>query len=136
MPPAEIIQATAGIIVAINRINPANAFLPFMIMCPAVPDWVIPLAAAAAVAEIKSNGGKISEGFRINAQQWLIAFDGLPDAQKLIVKQMMEVAWRDGGQTVPSHIFGKGTFLPLKTFGEISADLQSMIPKRFTKPYD
>jgi hypothetical protein len=136
MPPEHIMNAAAGIIVAINRINPSGNFLPFMLICPAAPDYVMAVAAAAAVAEIKDKGDKINEGFRINAQQWLLAFDKLPDNLKETVTQQMETAWRDGGSSLPLHILGKGSRLPLKTFSEFNEDLQSMIPKRFTKPYD
>lgn len=137
MPPENIMAAAGGIIIAINRLNPRDAFLPFMIVCPASPDWVIAFAAAAAVAEIKEAGGTINEGFRINARQWLLAFDQIPgDDMKNKVRQMMEVAWRDGGSSLPGHILGKGSRLPIKTFGEINKELQAMIPKRFAKPYE
>jgi hypothetical protein len=136
MSPEHILDAAAGIIVAINRVNPSGNFLPFMLMCPAAPDYVMALAAAAAAAEIRDKGGKINDGFRINAMQWLDTFNQLPDNLKELVRQQMEAAGRDGGRSLPPHILGKGSLLPLKTFSELKNDLQSMIPKRFAKPYD
>jgi hypothetical protein len=67
---------------------------------------------------------------------WLDTFNQLPDNLKELVRQQMEAAWRDGGRSLPPHILGKGSLLPLKTFSELKNDLQSMIPKRFAKPYD
>lgn len=136
LPPTHIMNGAAGIIIAVNRINPSDNFLPFMLMCPAAPDYVMALAAAAAVAEIKGKGGKINEAFRINAMQWLLSFDRMPDNLKEMVRQQMQVAWRDGGGPLPPHILGKNSLLPIKTFAELNKDLQSMIPKQFTKPYD
>jgi hypothetical protein len=84
MPPEHIMHSASGIIIAINRINPSNNFLPFMLVCPAAPDDVMAIAAAAAVAEIKEKDGKINEGFRINAPQWFVAFERLmlPDLRR------------------------------------------------------
>jgi hypothetical protein len=136
MPPEHVMQSAADIIVAINRINPSGDLLPFTLTCPAAPDYVMALAAAAAVAEVQDKGGRINVAFRNNAWQWLLGFDQLPDNLKQTVTQLMEAAWRDGGSSLPPHILGMASLLPLKTFSEINKDFQSMIPKRFTKPYD
>ena len=107
-----------------------------MLICSAAPDYVIALAPAAAVAEIKEKGGKINEAFRVNATQWLLAFDQLPDNLKETVAKLMDAAWKDGGSTLPSHILHPRSLLPTKTFSELSKDLESKLPKRFQKPYE
>lgn len=135
LPPVQALNAISGLMVAINRLDIARGYPEFMILSPRHGDQIISMAAALAVAEIKQNGGMVKEAFRCHALSgWMVGYDKAPPEIQENVRAMMEVAWRDSGQSAPYHLFERnGPFTP-KTFSEIYEELKSRLPQKLARP--
>ncbi|WP_147021479.1 SIR2 family NAD-dependent protein deacylase, partial [Methylobacterium radiotolerans] len=133
LPPGEGAEAISRFMVAVNRLNFSSGFPSYLLACPRYPDYVVPVAAAMAVAEIKDAGDRVGEAFRIQADAWMIAFHKLPDHLQSQVKAAMEIAWKDAGQSVPRSLFNKSGPFAMKSFDDFMSEMRDRIPK-FTKP--
>jgi hypothetical protein len=133
LPPCEALEAISRLMVAVNRVDYTKGFPEFMINSPLHGDAIIPVAAALAVAEIQREGGRINEGFRRHADAWMLPFHQLPPNLQRTVQHAMQVAWQGSGSP-PRHLFERSGPFRVKTAGEISADLEELLPRMLQRP--
>lgn len=134
LPHAEAAEAISRLMVAINRVDHDRGFPDFIIVSPGHPDELVSVAAALAVADIKGNGGQVKEAFRQHARNWMSAFHKLTAEMQAKVRHQMEVAWRDGGSSIPRHLFDSEGPFRAKPFGELRDEMLAKLPRNLGRP--
>lgn len=97
LPPASALKATAAVMAACNQRPAARGYDSFSsLVCPALPDGAMPMAAAAAVALLGDRGEAITDNFRSLASSWFEGYEGVHENVKEQVIAMIKVAWPGG----------------------------------------
>ncbi len=131
LPPVSALTATAAVMAACNRRPAIQGYDSYgSLVCPALPDGTMPVAAAAAVAMLEERNEAVTDSFRRLASWWFRGYDNVHENVKEQVVAMIKVAWP--GQLAsqsplhrPFPSFGAG-----KSFHEILKDMQEKLPKR------
>lgn len=130
LPPMRALAATAHVMAACNRRPVEHGFDSlFALVCPALPERVMPVAAACAVAILRERDETITENFRRLASWWFRGHESLDAPVKESVALMMKAAW-PGRLEAQSPLQRPTPSLGAKTFHEILADLESKLPTR------
>ena len=137
LPPAFALTATATIMAACNRRPAMQGYDSFgSLICPALPDGTIPVAAAAAVAILGERNEAITDSFRRLASWWFRGYDDVDENVKEQVVAMINAAWprQHAAQSPLNRPFK--SFGPVKSFHEILNDMREKLPKRPDSPKD
>lgn len=132
LPIDHALQATAGMMAACNRRKPRDSIDSVgFILCPALPDHTLSVAAACAVAILRQRNEAIGENFRRFATSWFEGAEDLDPAIRDNVNLMIAEAWRGSGSMF--RPMGRSAFRQ-KGYHEIVAELQNNLPRRFKNP--
>lgn len=92
--PGHAVQVTAIVLAHHNQLPARQGFDPLSnVICPAMPDGTMPVAAAMAVIILLDRGETITSRFRDLARFWFRGWENLPDNLRDTAKQMIEDAW-------------------------------------------
>ncbi|CAB3768585.1 SIR2 family NAD-dependent protein deacylase [Paraburkholderia solisilvae] len=135
LPPASALTATAAVMAACNGRPATRGYDSYAsLVCPALPDGLQPVAAAAAVAMLGERGEVITDNFRGLASSWFRGYENVPESVKEQVIAMIKTAWPGDKErqsplhrSFPSVAHGK-------SFHEILEGLQEKLPKRLDNP--
>ncbi|PPK41731.1 hypothetical protein B0G57_12660 [Trinickia symbiotica] len=99
LPPASALTATAAVMAACNRRPAAHGYDGYAnLVCPALPDGLQPVAAAAAVEMLGERGKAITDNFRGLAPSWFRGYENVPESVKEQVIAMIRAAWPPGNK--------------------------------------
>jgi len=133
VPPYLALEATAMFMAACNR-RPVHEGLDDFgaLVCQALPDEGLPVAASMAVAILEQRKQPITDGFRRLAMYWFQGYQDLPAAIQKNIELTIKYAW--SGQThVPSPL-NTPRLMPTKGFHKMVDELIAQMPKQFRKP--
>ena len=131
LPPASALTATAAFMAACNKRVAAQGYDSYnALICPALPDGSMPIAAAAAVAMMGARGETITDNFRRLATWWFRGYRNVHEQFKDHVVAMIKAAW-PGSLEAESPLHRQLlSFGVEKGFHEILKDMQEKFPKR------
>lgn len=134
LPPAQALTATAHVMAACNRrpVGPGFDNLCSLI-CRALPEHGISVAAACAVALLHERGEVISDNFRKLASWWFRDYESVEASCKDSVTAMIKAAW-PGSLEARSPLHQPIRYFGAKNFHQILADLEGKLPKRIDRP--
>ena len=130
------LEALAHTMTLANRRTVTGTFDSLIsIPCPALPDGLQPVAAAAAVFILQERNEAITDSFRRFAGQWFEGFHDLEGEMQETVKGAIAGAWP--GSKAPDSPLNRPRFpMRQKGFHEMMAELQGRFPKGFGGPSD
>ncbi|RSU51068.1 SIR2 family protein [Sphingomonas sp. S-NIH.Pt15_0812] len=138
LPTGHAAQATATLLAHYNQQPPRQGFDPFAkVICPAMPDETMPVAAAIAVMILRDRGEAITSSFRDLARFWFRGWEKLPDNLRDTTKQMIEVAWP--GSLASESPVNRPLYTPSGLGGGFHAirdQLMAQFPKQLLRPGD
>ena len=135
LPPARALIATASVMAACNRRPAVSGYDPYgNLVCPALPDDYMPLAAAAAVVMLHDRGEAVTDSFRRLASGWFRRYGNLAESAKEQVIATIKIAW-------PGHLEAQSPLRgPLISAGfdmgfhDIVRGMQENLPKLIDTP--
>ena len=137
IPPVHALSATAHFMASCNKRPMKNGFDNYgSLLCPALPDGSMPIAAAAAVAILADRHEVVTDSFREVARWWFRDYDKVQDSINGAVQTMIKHAW-------PGHLEAESPInRPLHSFGlnkgyhQILAELKDKFPKHLKSPHE
>ena len=136
LPPSHALQVTAMALAHYNQVQKGQGFDRLgTIICPAMPDGTMPVAAAMAIAILRDRGELITPSFRDRARFWFRGWENLPDNLRDTTKQMIEDAWQ--GPLAEESPINRPLFTPPGLgagFHAIRNQLKSQFPKQLRCP--
>lgn len=136
VPPVLAVQAVAFVMKACNRRPSRGGFDEFgAILCPALPDGNLPVAAAMAVAQLQESNEQITDNYRALATSWFQGYQDLNPEPRTLVETMIKAAW-PGHLAASSPISRPRSPFRAKGFHQIKNDLMATLPKKLQKPKD
>jgi hypothetical protein len=135
LPPASTLIATTAFMAACNKRVAALGYDSYnALICPALPDGSMPVAAAAAVALLGARGETITDNFRRLASWWFRGYENVHEKLKDNVVAMIRTAWPGPLESESPLHRRLQSFGVEKGFHKIVRDMQSKFPKRPSSP--
>ena len=135
LPAESSLTATATVMAACNRRPALPGYDDFCsLICPALPDGSMPLAASVAIAMLSERDEAITDNFRRLAAWWFRGYENVQEELKEQVIAMIEIAWPEelASQSPIHHQLS--SFSAGKSFHQIMSDMQEKLPKRPATP--
>lgn len=134
LPPSFALVATAAVMAACNRRPSVRGFDSFCSLpSPALPDGLMPVAAALAVAMLFDRREAITDGFRKPADSWFRGYEDVGENSKGNVIAMIKAAW-PGSLETRSPLHQSFPSFKAKSYHEIVKEMTAMFPKRLDSP--